>query len=200
MKTIYCIRHGHTTGDTEGRYGGDYDDALSASGEEQIMELAAELASCGIETLYASPLLRARQTAQAIADRQGIEIHIRPALKERNRYGVLTGLTKTEAKQAFPELAALVSERMNTLPGTESDADASSRMIEAFNEVATQDGTCLAIVWHGGGMRALLRDYLGLGEVTEAGDCCWAQLVQDSTGERFRLVSSQRLAWKNGDN
>ena len=37
---IYLIRHGETTGDVEDRYGGDYDDCLSKTGEKQVKELA----------------------------------------------------------------------------------------------------------------------------------------------------------------
>jgi broad specificity phosphatase PhoE len=197
MKKIFCIRHGHSMGDVEDRYGGDYDDDLSPLGVQQVTELADELAQSGIQIVYSSALLRAQKTAQSIVSRLGIDLVINPDLKERNRYGVLTGMTRAEAKQQFPALADLVRERKNTLPDAESDTQASQRMIAAFMQVAQAQEDCGAIVWHGGGMRALFRDYLQLGEVSEAGDCCWAELSLDVADNKFKLVNTSRLKWGN---
>ena len=73
MRLIF-IRHGETTGDIEDRYGGAYDDLLSPCGEEQVRQLADELAASGIEKIFSSPLRRAQQTAQGLAKKVGCPI------------------------------------------------------------------------------------------------------------------------------
>lgn len=196
MKTIFCVRHGHSTGDVEGRFGGSYDDDLSPLGIEQAAALAGELASAGIQKIYSSSLKRAVQTSQAILQKVDCDLSMHADLQERDRYGVLSGLTKTEAQLQFPELAELVRDRKQTLPNAESDAEASQRMLTAFEQICGSAPDCAAIVWHGGGMRALFRDYLKLGEVTEAGDCCWVELCYDADSGRFKLADSRRLHWQ----
>ena len=48
IRRVIFIRHGETTGDVEGRFGGTYDDALSVTGERQVAALVEELAGAGI--------------------------------------------------------------------------------------------------------------------------------------------------------
>lgn len=103
---IYLIRHGQTTGDLEDRYGGDYDDHLTEEGRSQAGELAEKLKDRNIKHLLHSPRLRAIETAQIVFDQMGIPMKEIEDLKERNGYGVLTGLIRAEAKERFPEEVA----------------------------------------------------------------------------------------------
>ena len=71
MTEIYVVRHGNTfdKGDTVTRVGARTDLALSTSGEMQAAQLAIHLAQKvpgGFGKAYCSPLLRTRQTAEAI--------------------------------------------------------------------------------------------------------------------------------------
>jgi broad specificity phosphatase PhoE len=100
---LYCIRHGHTTGDAENRYGGWYDDALSAEGEAQATALAASLQSIGLISIYCSSLRRAQQTAGYLAKATGAKLIARHDLRECNRYAALSGMEKSEAKQKHPD-------------------------------------------------------------------------------------------------
>lgn len=192
---LYLIRHGHTVGDVEDRYGGDYDDALSPEGEQQVKQLVQELAGSGIKVVYSSPLLRARQTAGHLAEALKCPVVIVPGLKERNQYGPLTGLTKGEARQKYPELVEQVKNRLNTLPGAESYAESSRRMSAAFEEVVGHNNTCAAVVWHGGGMRVLFRDILEEGELKEIGDCSWVRLERDARHSPFQISAKERLVF-----
>jgi len=68
---IYIVRHGNTfdKGDTVTRVGARTDLALSTSGEMQAAQLAIHLQQVipgGFGKAYCSPLLRTRQTAEAI--------------------------------------------------------------------------------------------------------------------------------------
>jgi broad specificity phosphatase PhoE len=60
---IFFIRHGETTGDVENLYGGIYDDHLSPKGRDQAQRLAIVLKDKGIERIFSSPLIRAKETA-----------------------------------------------------------------------------------------------------------------------------------------
>jgi probable phosphoglycerate mutase len=61
---VLLVRHGETPWNAEGRYQGQTDIPLSAVGEEQARKLGARLAEVDITRAVASPLSRARRTAE----------------------------------------------------------------------------------------------------------------------------------------
>jgi broad specificity phosphatase PhoE len=190
---LFFIRHGQTTGDVEDRYGSAYDDLLSPEGEQQAQALAETLGGKGLQMVYSSPLQRARQTAQVLASSAVCEVKVLPGLAERSQYGILTGMLKAEAKQQHPEMVEALKDRLNTIEGAESYADASARMHESFNQVVAANHKCAAVVWHGGGMRALFRDFLKMGELNAIGDCCWVEL--EKTGDGFVIKNASGLGF-----
>lgn len=68
MKTykIHLIRHGLTEANLDGRYCGTLDLPLCEEGKEQLYELAESYSYPYVDTVYASPLLRARETAEIL--------------------------------------------------------------------------------------------------------------------------------------
>ena len=175
MKILF-IRHGQTTGDLEDRYGGDYDDHLSSEGIKQAEILPSELKSKGIELIISSPLIRAKETADIISV-LGCPMDIEKGFKERNQYGILSGMIKSEAKEKFPELVEKLKDRLNTIEGAESYEQFSQRIQESFlNLLSNNKYSCVAVIWHGGPMRVLFRDILKKGELKEIGDCAWVEL------------------------
>lgn len=89
-KTIYIFRHGQTDYNVSRRVMGQLDIPLNETGIAQAAELSTRLANTHLEVIYTSPLLRAKQTAQAVADKSNIQIITDDRLKERNN-GVLQG-------------------------------------------------------------------------------------------------------------
>ena len=70
---LLLARHGETPWNAEGRYQGQEDIALSPIGEAQARALGERLAGVEIARAVASPLTRARRTAElALGDRAGI--------------------------------------------------------------------------------------------------------------------------------
>ena len=132
---IYLIRHGETTGDIEDRFGGDYDDHLTEKGRQQSQDLANKLQNKNIEIIYASPKMRARETADEIAKSLSIPVEIRENLKERNNYGVLTGMTKSEAKEKHPVEFEKISKdkTYHDVTGTECYDDIKTRCLKNRN-------------------------------------------------------------------
>ena len=71
LNRLYLVRHAHSDP-------GDPDSLrpLSARGKEQARELGELLADVAADAVFASPLLRARETAAAIARAAGLELRI----------------------------------------------------------------------------------------------------------------------------
>ncbi|KKK94352.1 hypothetical protein LCGC14_2683730, partial [marine sediment metagenome] len=65
---LYCIRHGESTYNAEGRIQGQSDVPLSELGRRQGEAVAAALRAEPVEAIYSSPLRRAMQTAEPLAD------------------------------------------------------------------------------------------------------------------------------------
>ena len=70
---LYLARHGQTAYNLEGRFQGHLPVPLDATGRAQAAELAERAAAHGFRALWCSPLLRARETADAVAERIGLE-------------------------------------------------------------------------------------------------------------------------------
>lgn len=69
MKTrIFFVRHGEVTNPNNIFYGRLSGFPLSLNGKKQILKTARSLADTEIDAIYASPLLRAKQSAKIIAD------------------------------------------------------------------------------------------------------------------------------------
>lgn len=134
---IFLIRHGETTGDLEDRYGGSYNDHLTDTGREQLKKTADAVADKGIEIIFHSPLFRAEESAQIISAKVGCPIKKWNGLEERH-YGVLTGLTKQEALEKYPEAVEAHKDPMNTDPDGESFVDFNNRVVSAFEEIRKQ--------------------------------------------------------------
>ena len=74
---LYLLRHAHA-GDPEGWTGDDAARPLSSKGEGQAERLGAFLAGVGFrpDAIVSSPKLRARQTAETVAGKLGLEVRL----------------------------------------------------------------------------------------------------------------------------
>lgn len=177
---IYLIRHGQTTGDVEDRYGGDYNDDLTNKGKLQAQELANKLNNSGIQILFCSPMKRTQQTAKILKSNLHCEITTIENLKERNKNGILTGMTKNEATTKYSELVEQLKNYRNTIQGAESQDDFVERIKKAFAEATSSDNySTIGIVTHGGPIWAIFTDILNDNGIIEIGDCAFAVLDKD---------------------
>jgi len=165
---IYIIRHGETTGDTEDRYGGSYDDHLTEKGKSQLQKTAASLVDKNIEIIFSSPLIRARESAEIIREQIGAPVEFVDGLRERH-YGVLTGLTKDEAREKFPEVVEKHKDSQFTDPDGESFDDFNKRVVETYKYLTMRDNSVIAVVSHGGPIKAIYR-FLGNELTRQLGD------------------------------
>lgn len=165
---ILLIRHGETTGDLEDRYGGFYDDHLTEKGVQQLKETAEKLQSVPVDAIFSSSLIRAQESAEIINTVLKTRIEVLDGLRERN-YGVLGGLTKTEALEKYPEVVNLHKDPQNTDPGGESWTEFTNRVLETFFNITSSPHQTVIILGHGGSIKAILR-YLNLPLPSSIGD------------------------------
>lgn len=191
---IYLTRHGQTTGDLEDRYGGDYDDHLTDEGQQQSAHLAEQLNGKGIVKLYASPKIRAQETATIISSRLNLPVVTLEAFRERNGYGVLTGLIKAEAKQKYPEQVEILKDVHASVDGAEQYEPFRTRITDALARISSEKSHTVAVVTHGGPLRLIFRDILHIGEI-EVSDCAYAVLETQDGG--YRLVESSGIVIKS---
>ena len=102
---IFVFRHGQTEMNVAQRWqGSGIDSVLTVTGKKQALELGEKVRHNGITTIYCSPLLRAVQTANIIADKNPVAtpIVILKDLRECS-FGDLEGLTFQEVEEKYSE-------------------------------------------------------------------------------------------------
>jgi len=80
--SVYLARHGQTAYNLERRFQGHLPVGLDDTGRAQAVDLAERASAHGFAALWCSPLLRARETADIVAERIGIEPREDPRLME----------------------------------------------------------------------------------------------------------------------
>jgi broad specificity phosphatase PhoE len=99
VTTFLLVRHGETDWNAQKRWQGHSDTPLNERGREQARALAESIG--GVDAVYSSDLARARETAEIVAARFGLEVLVDQRLRER-RFGAWEGLTAEEIEQRFP--------------------------------------------------------------------------------------------------
>ena len=165
---IILIRHGQSTANATGVWQGQLDFPLSDKGRAQARLAGQALAAAPPDAIYASPLSRAYETARLIAEGTGFEGEVTTLSGLRERHGgLLEGTTVQEREARHPDLMrkflSLEEEDRWTLVGAETDEEVLDRFAEAIESVTGrhEPGARIAVVSHGGAMRAFLREFFG---------------------------------------
>jgi len=194
---IYLIRHGQTTGDTENRYGGSYDDELSDKGKIQTHELANKIGNSGIQILFCSPMIRVQQTAKILKNKLNCEIKTINDLRERNKNGILSGMTKDEANIKYPKLVEELKDYRSQIQGAESQEDFAKRIKTAFTEITSfKNYSTIGIVTHGMPIWVVFGDILDDSGAIDLADCAYA--VLDKEGPKLTLERLDGIEYKTG--
>ncbi len=153
---IYLARHGQTAYNLEGRFQGQQQVPLDDTGRAQAHELAERAAAYGFAALWCSPLLRARETADVVAARIGLEPREDARFMETDA-GDWTNQSFAEVIAHSPELFAsfAAAEAGFAFPGGESFAQQEERVGAALEEVRRGELPAL-VVCHGMVIRAAL--------------------------------------------
>lgn len=161
---IILVRHGETDWNADGRIQGHLPVPLNTRGRAQARAVAERLADVAFDALYSSDLLRALETAEALALRCRREIRHEARLREWD-LGVLAGLTRAEAARLHPEVYAAIRARTVDfhIPGGESIRRRAARMYAAVEEIADRHpGGTVVVVSHGGTLGDCYRRAAGL--------------------------------------
>lgn len=177
---IYLMRHGQTTGDVEDRYGGDYDDSLTPFGREQVENRAKTFVDKNIKIIFASSKKRAQESAKIISKVLGVPVETVPEWRERNFYGILTGMKKSEAKLQHPELVKFLESYKNTIPNGETYDEFKARISKAMQHVLDSPYDTVLIIAHGGPISCTARELLKIGEFKKLGDCAVLKIKADN--------------------
>lgn len=160
---IIAIRHGETAWNVDTRIQGQLDIPLNTVGRWQASRVAQALAQESIQAIYASDLLRAWETAGAIAQATGLPLQAHEGLRERG-FGDFQGKTFAEIEVLWPEQSRQWRARHPEWapPGGESLIALRARIVEAASELAARHlGEQIVLVAHGGVMDVLYRAATG---------------------------------------
>ncbi|MDT0542542.1 bifunctional RNase H/acid phosphatase [Streptomyces lonegramiae] len=169
--TFVLLRHGETALTPEKRFSGTggSDPELSPVGRRQAELVAAALAARGtIQAVVSSPLRRCVGTAEAVAARLGLDVHIEEGLRETD-FGAWEGLTFAEVRERHPDdlQAWLASSKAAPTGGGESFAAVARRVAVTRDQlVARYAGRTVLLVTHVTPIKTLVR--LALGAPPEA--------------------------------
>lgn len=166
MALVYLVQHAQKQPEPG-------DPGLTDVGRDQAVQTAQWLSRAGVTALYSSPLRRARQTAQAIADLTGLPVNRDDRLRERMNWN---------GRQPLAEFLAdwdrSVRDRDFVPPVGDSSRQAAARLIAFLTELPNPQRTtpgeqqayaegAVAAVTHGGVTTDLLRTLLGDDAVPE---------------------------------
>jgi 2,3-bisphosphoglycerate-dependent phosphoglycerate mutase len=159
MTDLILIRHGETDWNRAQRFQGQIDVPLNPRGLAQAHRLAQRLARERVDAMYASDLIRTRQTAQPSSDRLELSATPNPALREQG-FGILEGMSAAEIIERHPhEWAGWTRfDPDYAPPGGESTRAFHARVLAEILALAERhQRETLALVTHGGVLDMLWR-------------------------------------------
>lgn len=164
---ILLVRHGETPWNREGRYQGRTDIPLSPDGERQVRSLAERLAHLPIAVAIASPLARARKTAEAITSGRPLELETDAGLVEIS-HGAWEGKLSSDVERSHAEMFGIWRTQPGrdtpAGPGAETLGDVEARAWPVLERICARlgaDDTAL-IAAHDAVNRVILCRVLGL--------------------------------------
>lgn len=163
MTEVLLIRHGETAWNAVRRLQGHLDIPLNEEGERQAEALGRALRDVPLDAIISSDLLRARQTAQAIAAPHGMNVGIEPGLRERC-YGAFEGMLYADIGVRYPEAYAAWQARHadvrfpQGVHVAETLREFRKRAINAITRILSAgDYRRIALVCHGGVLECAYR-------------------------------------------
>jgi probable phosphoglycerate mutase len=156
---LYVVRHADAVPESDDAFT-VYDDyeahPLSPRGRAQAEALAERFAESGVTAVYASPVRRAAETAEAIAGALGLNLQIEPGVTEIT-IGATDGAMSLRDRLAWLAMIAMRDGSWNGIEGTEPSAEVRMRMLTAFDAIAMRHGgERVAVVSHAGAINAAL--------------------------------------------
>lgn len=137
---IILVRHGETEWNRLGIFQGRSDVPLNANGIKEAHVLAGALKKESLSTIYCSPLVRAKETAQIIQQfHPSVSFVEEPGLMEMD-LGDFDGMKASDWAQQFPEFREVWQKKPSSLkmPGGECLQDVQKRALGTLSRITTQ--------------------------------------------------------------
>ncbi|KNY07074.1 histidine phosphatase family protein [Microbacterium sp. GCS4] len=169
MTLITLVRHGQTDWNLARRIQGSTDIPLNETGRADARTAAGLLADTTHHAIYSSPLVRARETAEIIADELGLDApHLVRDVRERE-FGEGEGMLVADYLEQYGDWLAPV-------PGAETLGAVADRALAAIDAIARDSrrrsaplAESVIVVAHGGVIRSLI-DHVSGGTLPRVGD------------------------------
>jgi probable phosphoglycerate mutase len=163
IQRIVLWRHGQTDWNLVNRFQGHSDIPLNQTGIEQARRAAPLLFGLRPSKIISSDLIRAKQTAEELANLSKLPIHIDPGLRETNG-------GKWEGRTGAENRADDYEKFVNWLDGNDEPAgdfgerrsEIALRAVTAIEKALDQETETLVVVTHGGTARIIIGKMLGL--------------------------------------
>lgn len=151
---VYLVRHG---ADDDSIRGGWSNHPLTDEGFHQSEELAKKLKekNCNTEIIYSSDLLRAKQTAEILAQQLNLKLEYIPDFREVNN-GELAGMDNVVADELYPNLYWKNLEWNQKYPNGESPKEFYERVKAAWGNLINANYKSIILITHGGVINVIL--------------------------------------------
>ena len=163
-QTLLFIRHGQTTWNAEQKLPGQLPGiSLNEKGRKQVADLAEALSAIPISAIISSPLERALDTAEILAQGRNLTIQLEPALMDTD-VGRWAGQNYEGLYKIDPDWKAYIKDPTVAPEGIETFPQVQQRALAAVERWRTQEaiGAYPAFVAHADVVKLLIAYYLGL--------------------------------------
>ena len=159
---ITLLRHGESDGNAAGIIQGQLDHPLTALGRQQAEILARRWKARGVtfDFVIASPLSRARQTAEIVAGELGLTLELDPVWMERS-FGLGEGLSGEAIRQQNPQ-ADFYHPYWPVAPGGESTIETYQRALNGLLGILRRPPGSYLIVSHGAILNMTILAMMGI--------------------------------------
>jgi alpha-ribazole phosphatase len=177
LGVVDLLRHGEVVGGQCFR--GSTDDPLTDGGWQAMISAADSLVPW--DMIITSPLMRCQQVAEILSKKHSAPLRIDPSFREIC-FGEWEGLTAEQIMQSDPLRLKQFwqNPEVYSPPGGEKTVDFQKRVLTAWSElVGSVNGSHQLLITHGGVIRAILADILGLSlAATFSLEVSWASITR----------------------
>jgi broad specificity phosphatase PhoE len=149
MKTIYFIRHAQSEANLKDILASRQDYPLTEKGRQEAVVISSGFNGIAqLDRIFCSPLIRAQQTAQPIAEAFGLKVETDERITEQD-LGVFSGMTYAELNK-HPGYMHERSKRWKWIPegGGESYEMIANRLVPFFQSLESLEGDSILFVTH----------------------------------------------------
>ncbi len=197
LHRLLLVRHGQAQSNKRGAFLGRQDDPLTELGRFQIASLRDRISDEAIDLVVASPLIRAKDSAEILVEDRDTPLELDSLLMEQD-YGLWDGLTFTETAQRFSkDFDDWMTGNPQISPtGGENLLQVAARVKQSYQNwlPQVQPGGCMMLVGHAGALQTLLCELLGLNLCNQ-----WPFMLQTGSLAELQLFDTgprlTRLSW-----